>query len=309
MPAPSNTLSRETFLPSCPICGAVEASEVITFPELRFGRCTGCGLIYKQEQVPGLGEGYEEKYFRFNRAGYLRRWDHRVRKCRRQILACLEFAPHARSLLDVGCSAGYVLEAAKSLGLSEMGLDLSEFAVQLCRERGFQAERGSLAKMPFPDASFDIVTAKHTLEHIESPMDGLREIHRVLRPGGVAFLIVPDAAYYKIPLMPRRGRSFRPDRRGWQHHVYFYEKNLADASTRAGLTPVKAGKDIFRSRLAQGPRAAFEYARYAFLLGWVHTCRVTHMRRELQLISVKPAAQALSEAASAGAWAAARSAS
>jgi SAM-dependent methyltransferase len=284
MPTPSNTLSRETFLASCPICGATEAREVITFPELRFGRCTGCGLIYKQEQVPGLGEGYEEKYFRFNRAGYLRRWDHRVRKCRRQILA--------------------------SLGLSEMGLDLSEFAVQLCRERGFQAERGSLAKMPFPDASFDIVTAKHTLEHIESPMDGLREIHRVLRPGGVAFLIVPDAAYYKIPLMPRRGRSFRPDRRGWQHHVYFYEKNLADASTRAGLSPVKAGKDIFRSRLARGPRAAFEYARYAFLLGWVHTCRVTHMRRELQLISLKPAiSQALSATAPADAAAAARSAS
>ncbi|HYI00062.1 hypothetical protein, partial [Hyalangium sp.] len=90
------------------------------------------------------------------------------------------------------------------------------------------------------------------------------------------------------------GRSFRPDRRGWQHHVYFYERNLADASARAGLTPVKAGKDIFRSRLARGPRAAYEYARYAFLLGWVHACRVTHLRRELQLICVKPGvAQAL----------------
>jgi ubiquinone/menaquinone biosynthesis C-methylase UbiE len=284
-----STLSRVTFLASCPVCGATEASEVITFPELRFGRCAGCGLIYKREQVPGLGEGYGERYFRYNRAGYLKRWDHRVRKCRRQLLACLEFAPHARTVLDVGCSAGYVLAAAKSLGLSEMGLDCAQFAVDLCRERGFQAERGSLAKMPFADASFDIITAKHTLEHIESPMDGLREIHRVLRPGGVAFLVVPDAAYYKLSLMPRRGRSFRPDRRGWQHHVYFYEQNLADACSRAGFQPVKAGKDIFRSRLAHGPRAAFEYVRYAFLLGWVHGSRVTRMRRELQLISVKPA--------------------
>jgi ubiquinone/menaquinone biosynthesis C-methylase UbiE len=284
-----SSLSRAPFLTSCPVCGATEAREVITFPELRFGRCAGCGLIYKQEQVPGLGEGYGENYFRHNRAGYLKRWDHRVRKCQRQILACLEFAPHARSLLDVGCSAGYVLAAAKSLGLSEMGLDYEKFPVELCRERGLQAEIGSLAKMPFPDASFDIVTAKHTLEHIESPMDGLREIHRVLRPGGVAFVIVPDAAYYKLTLMPRKGRSFRPDRRGWQHHVYFYEQNLADACSRAGLQPVKAGKDIFRSRLARGPRAAFEYARYAFLLGWVHGCRVTRMRREIQLISVKPA--------------------
>jgi SAM-dependent methyltransferase len=288
-----SSLSRASFFASCPVCGALEASEVVTFPELRFGRCAGCGLIYKREQVPGLGEGYGESYFRYNRAGYLKRWDHRVRKCRRQLLACLEYAPHARSMLDVGCSAGYVLAAAKSLGLEEMGLDYAQFPVELCRERGFRAEQGTLTKMPFADGSFDIVTAKHTLEHVESPMEGLREIHRVLRPGGVAFIVVPDAAYYKIPLMPRRGRSFRPDRRGWQHHVYFYEDNLADACTRVGLSPAKAGKDIFRSRLAQGPRAAFEYARYAFLVGWVHGSRVTRMRRELQLICTKPAAQAL----------------
>jgi hypothetical protein len=102
----SKALACSTFLASCPICGATEASEVVTFPELRFGRCAGCGLIYKQAQVPGLGKGYEEIYFRLSRAGYLKRWDHRVRKCRRQLLACLEFAPHARSMLDVGCSAG-----------------------------------------------------------------------------------------------------------------------------------------------------------------------------------------------------------
>ncbi len=285
-----SSLSRASFFASCPVCGAQETSEVVTFPELRFDRCGGCGLIYKREQVPGLGEGYGENYFRYNRAGYLRRWDHRVRKCRRQLLACLEYAPHARTMLDVGCSAGYVLAAAKSLGLEEMGLDYAQFPVELCRERGFKAEQGTLTKMPFADGSFDIVTAKHTLEHVESPMDGLREIHRVLRPGGVAFIVVPDAAYYKIPLMPRKGRSFRPDRRGWQHHVYFYEHNLADACTRVGLTPAKAGKDIFRSRLAQGARAAYEYARYAFLVGWVHGSRVTRMRRELQLICLKPAA-------------------
>jgi SAM-dependent methyltransferase len=299
-----SSLSRASFFASCPVCGVPEASEVVTFPELRFGRCAGCGLIYKREQVPGLGEGYGESYFRYNRAGYLKRWDHRVRKCRRQLLVCLEYAPHARSMLDVGCSAGYVLAAAKSLGLEEMGLDYARFPVELCRERGFKAEQGTLMKMPFADGSFDIVTAKHTLEHVESPMEGLREIHRVLRPGGVAFIVVPDAAYYKIPLMPRRGRSFRPDRRGWQHHVYFYEHNLADACTRVGLTPAKAGKDIFRSRLARGARTAYEYARYAFLVGWVHGSRVTRMRRELQLICLKPALPQVLPAPQAGSRAA-----
>ncbi|RKH76001.1 class I SAM-dependent methyltransferase [Corallococcus sp. AB032C] len=280
------------FYSACPVCNETGSRPVVAFQELSYGRCTGCGLIYKREQKPGLGEGYEEKYFKHNRAKYLSRWDHRVRKCLRQVLVCLEYAPHAKDLLDVGCSAGYVLEAAQRAGLTATGLDYSQFSVNLCRERGYTAEYGSLTQMPFPDASFDIITLKHTLEHVDQPMDGLREIQRVLRPGGVAFVIVPDAAYYKIIVMPRKGRSFRPDRRGWQHHVYFYEHNLADACARAGMQPVKAGKDILRRRLAKGLRAPYEYVRFAFLWAWVQVCRLTHMRREIQVIAQKPKADA-----------------
>ena len=281
---------RQPFFAKCPVCEHASAREVITFRELRFGRCEGCGLIYKQEQVPGLGgAGYEEEYFRFNRAGYLKRWAHRVRKCARQLLVCLEYAPHAKTMLDVGCSAGYVLEAGKTLGLEPTGLDLSKFAVGLCRERGYRAEIGSLSAMPFPDGSFDVITLKHTLEHVEDPMGALREIKRVLKDGGVAFVIVPDAKYYKIPLMPRRGRSFRPDRRGWQHHVYFDEQTLALAATRAGLAPLKAGKAIFRRRLAVGARAPFEVLRFGYLLAWTWVCRTFRLRREIQLIVGKSA--------------------
>ncbi|MCC6337152.1 MAG: class I SAM-dependent methyltransferase [Myxococcales bacterium] len=279
---------RAPFYACCPVCQATGASPVVSFPQLVFVRCRGCGVIFKSEQVPGLGGAYEEEYFRFNRAKYLSRWAHRVRKCMRQLLVCLEVAPHARDVLDVGCSAGYVLEAARRLGLEPVGVDLSRFAVSLCRERGFAAEEGRLEKLPFPDASFDVVTCKHTLEHIERPLEGLAELRRVLRPGGVAFLIVPDAAYYKLAVMPKRGRSFRPDRRGWQHHVYYFENNLADAATRAGLEPVRAGKDIYRRRLAKGLRWPWEGLRYLFLLAWVWVCRVTRLRRELQLIARRP---------------------
>lgn len=280
--------AKARFFDACPVCGARETSPVVDFAELTFVRCGGCGLLYKSEQVPGLGVGYEDEYFRFNRAGYLKRWNHRVRKCRRQVLACLEFAPHARTLLDIGCSAGYVLEAAKREGLTPTGLDLSSFAVGLCRERGYQAVQGSLSAMPLPDGAFDVVTCKHTLEHVEDPLGALRDIARVLAPGGVAFLVVPDAAYWKLALMPRTGRSFRPDRRGWQHHVYFFEANLEDACRRAGLEPVKRGKAIFRRRLARGVRWPWEALRVAWLAAWNGTARATRFARELQLIVRKP---------------------
>lgn len=278
---------RAPFFQTCPVCGDPANSRVVEFKELTFGRCAGCGLIYKREQERALGVGYEEEYFRFNRAKYLERWEHRVRKCQRQLLCCLEYAPSARHVLDVGCSAGYVLEAARRLQLEATGLDLSRFAVDLCRERGYRAVTGSLTQMPLPDQGFDVVTLKHTLEHVEDPMRGLQEIRRVLRPGGVAFLVVPDAEYFKIRLWPRLGRSFRPDRRGWQHHVYFSERTLAEASRRAGLRPLKAGKLIFRKRLARGARTAWELLRYLWLCAWFGTAGVLRIRREIQLIAAR----------------------
>jgi len=49
---------------------------------------------------------------------------------------------------------------AKRLGLESVGVDISKFAVELCRERGYRAELGALDSLPLPDASVDIVTLK-----------------------------------------------------------------------------------------------------------------------------------------------------
>jgi SAM-dependent methyltransferase len=187
---------EDAFFEVCPVCADARRSTVVDFPELTFSRCDGCGLVYKSRQVPGLGHGYEEKFFLGGGGKYLKRWAHRVRKCRRQIQAALEFTPGARTLLDVGCSVGYVLAAAKELGLAATGLDVSQFAVDACRQRGFDAVVGSLTALPFPDAAFDVVMLKAVLEHVPDPMAGLREAARVVRPGGVLFVVVPDGNYW-----------------------------------------------------------------------------------------------------------------
>lgn len=273
------------FLTACPLCAAPGARPLVEFPELAFGACEGCGVIYKRAQQPALAAGYDEAYFVAGSAKYVRRWEHRVRKCRRQLVAARELAPAARDVLDLGCSVGYVLEAARREGLSAAGLDTAAFAVEACRSRGFRAEQGTLDALPFPDGSFDIVTAKHVLEHTERPLAALAEIRRVLRPGGVLLVVVPDAGYWKRFLMPRRGGFFRPDRAGWQHHVYYAPPHLADACSRAGLTPRHAGKALFRRRLASGAGALWEPLRFAAIAAWAAVAGTLHLRREIQLIA------------------------
>ncbi len=266
---------------------------MVAFPELRFARCTACGLLYKAEEDPELrtrlAKTYDAGYFINGQAQYLKRWAHRVAKCRRQLLMCLEFAPHAQRTLDVGSSAGYVLAAAQSLGLTPTGIDIAAFSANLAKERGFAAATASLTELPFRDGAFDIVTAKHTLEHVRTPKQGLSELARVLKPGGVVLVVVPDAAYWHLNAAKTRGKYFRPERLGWQHHVYYDVATLHRGLTDAGLEVVSSDKAMLRRRLAKGAAAPWEYARFAALKTWTAFARATHLRREIQLIARKGA--------------------
>ncbi|MGV3620596.1 MAG: class I SAM-dependent methyltransferase [Archangium sp.] len=281
----------QSFFSACPMCGSADSREHVSFPQLRFVTCSACGLLYKSHEVPGLAaslsKGYDGGYFEKGRAQYLKRWNHRVAKCRRQLLMCLEFAPHAKSVLDVGSSAGYVLAAGQSLGLQSTGIDYASWAAKLGHERGFPTAAASLTHLPFRDASFDIVTAKHTLEHVPTPKLGLSEIARTLKPGGVAFIVVPDAKHWQLHLRKKTGGYFKPQRLGWQHHVYYDVKTLRTGLEGAGLSVVSDDKAMLRRRLAKGIAAPWEFARVAGLKVWTTFSKLTHLRREIQLIAVK----------------------
>src|SRR5260370_6683818 len=96
--------------------------------------------------------------------------------------------PH---ILDVGCGTGANLELLARYGNAE-GVDVSPDALAFCRERGLQKVRqGEAEHLPYADASFDLVTGLDVVEHLDDDVAGLREMRRVLRPGGRVLLFVP----------------------------------------------------------------------------------------------------------------------
>ena len=97
------------------------------------------------------------------------------------------------SALDLGCGNGKTVSTLLDLGYRVTGLDFSRTAVDLCAEMfGDSASFvvSDVSDLPFPDCSFDYVTAVHVLEHVEdSGMQTVAdEILRVLRPGGFVFV-------------------------------------------------------------------------------------------------------------------------
>jgi SAM-dependent methyltransferase len=93
--------------------------------------------------------------------------------------------------LDAGCGTGLMLQELKSLGTAE-GVDISDEALQFCRKRGLDNVRNAdLLELPFAAESFDVVTALDVLEHLDDDTGALRELRRVLKPGGRAFIFAP----------------------------------------------------------------------------------------------------------------------
>lgn len=222
---------RLLVLARCPLCDGASARTVADGGPSGFQwvRCE-CGLVYKRSEpaqgakpqaLGDAGSHYDPTYFE----RYARRRRRRIAKSRRQILDLLDVADPG-PLLDVGCSLGYALEAADSLGIEAAGVDLSAHAVAACRRLGFDARTGTLESLPFDNASFTAVTMKHVFEHTPRPRAALAELKRVLRPRGAVFFAVPNAGYFKPALFPSRSRFFRGEA-GRAHFVCWSPATLA----------------------------------------------------------------------------------
>jgi SAM-dependent methyltransferase len=94
-------------------------------------------------------------------------------------------------ILDVGCGTGANLQMLAQFGAAE-GVDVSVEALDFCRARGLaNVKQGAAESLPYEDATFDLVTGLDVVEHLDDDIAGLREISRILRPGGRAVLFVP----------------------------------------------------------------------------------------------------------------------
>jgi len=105
------------------------------------------------------------------------------------------------SILDIGCYAGTFLEhvARRRDGLTLTGVDFDPANLEIARMLNPQLEfvEGSAYELPVPDESVDCVTFQEVIEHLEGPAQALKEINRVLRPGGTLIVTTPNAYYWR----------------------------------------------------------------------------------------------------------------
>jgi 2-polyprenyl-3-methyl-5-hydroxy-6-metoxy-1,4-benzoquinol methylase len=136
-------------------------------------------------------------------------------------------------LLDVGCGSGAFLARMSRLGWVGHGVEPDSNSADLAeRLPGVTVHRCTLENAGFPDDHFDAITLNHVIEHLESPEKTLREISRVLKPGGVVVITTPNIT----------GLCHRKFRNNWyhldlpRHLVMFSPQSLKSLTKACGLT-------------------------------------------------------------------------
>jgi SAM-dependent methyltransferase len=237
----------------CPICaGTLRRTRVRAFDRLVTGdgpfevlECAacGCGVTDVALDDDALGRYYDRlayygDYYHHQETmagGALRRARERSRRvAARRRLRRPPFAPAPGAsgrVLDVGCGAGELLAGYHALGWATFGVDPAAESVAAAQQRGATVHRGTLADVPWPAGSFELVTFSHSLEHIPEPVATLRRAASLLVPGGRIAIEVPNWACWQRRLFD--GRWFHLDLP--RHVQHFSPRSLRRLADELGL--------------------------------------------------------------------------
>jgi 2-polyprenyl-3-methyl-5-hydroxy-6-metoxy-1,4-benzoquinol methylase len=198
-------------------------------------RCRRCGLVYANPRFPQseLLEEYEhvvDPLYEQEREGRVLTFQRHLEPIEKMVG---DFK--GKRILDVGAYTGVFVEIAQRRGWDAYGTELSEWAARLCEERGLAVRCGTLEEAAFPDDWFDVATSWDVVEHLADPRGHLREIHRVLKPGG---LLVIHTIDIDAPIARLLGARWP-----WlmeMHIVYFSRRTLAMMLQAVGFEVVRA---------------------------------------------------------------------
>lgn len=233
---------------ACPTCGSTDAAHELDKDHMQLVRCRACDLVYVS---PTFDEAHyktvysSQEYQDIVRDLGIESHAYRVQRFGRERVRLMQpFVTAAPRYLDVGCSTGFVVEAARDAGWAATGIDLNPSAIEFGRSRGLDLKSVALEEAGFAANTFDAVSLFDVLEHLLDPLATLRACARLLKAGGIVFLYVPNYDSASRLLMGKDAHFIWPT-----HHLNYYTPStILDLMRREGLDVVYVateGLDVF----------------------------------------------------------------
>ena len=216
----------------CDLCNSDEAkimegyNHAARLPDsVSIMRCRKCGLVYMNPRptLAAYRNMYEGGEFYQDYQGRVTKYAHLFP----QTYEIIEkYKPDKGSLLEVGCATGEFLNVGCQRGWQVIGTDASQSLAEVGKTKyGVEIIVSSSVKaIAWPAEQFDVVYASHVMEHLPSPSATLRELWRVLKPGGLILIQVPNEFEDLLYVLFRWLATKRYKRGGAPifDHVYFF---------------------------------------------------------------------------------------
>jgi SAM-dependent methyltransferase len=245
----------------CPVCGGERFKTAFEQAPYRVLRCLDCGTGVVSPRAADLKAIYAAgSYWRSESPKTLGYGDYRaaeelyVRTFLRRLSFALRAGPKSGRALDVGCAAGFCMQALRELGFDVHGVEVSETIARHAIERlGFDTVHiGTLEQAPFDERTFDLITMWDVIEHVADPRALLERAGELLKPDG---LLVLETQNIDSPF----ARALGPRWHHYKHaeHIYhFTPASLRRLLGSAGfavrvMTPRYGGKYVSLDFIAE----------------------------------------------------------
>ncbi len=195
---------------ACNLCLSNHYKTALKSADFLFVKCSSCGLIYQNPQpvFPDLKGRYTADYFKYeynNEDNFFG-----LMKLGLKDIGMDRLKPENGQgrFLDIGCATGKLLEDMRSLGWQVQGVDLCRKSAEYgWKKRKVKIFAGTLEKAAFQSESFNIIHSSHLIEHVPDPRTFIREIKRILMPGGKAIITTPNISGFQARLFRQGWRS------------------------------------------------------------------------------------------------------
>jgi SAM-dependent methyltransferase len=222
-------------------------------------QCQECGLLMRHPRPSAYQteQKYAEDTYGAERLQAL--YDAQVELFRPKARALQSLLRPGMRVIEVGCFVGGFLKAGQEQGWEMLGIDPGEEVTAFCQRQHLPVCRGTLEEARIPAGTADAVTIWNTFDQLPDPKPALIEVQKVLRPGGLLLLRIPNGACFARCMAWERRLQHRLWRRvrGWLHcalawnnllafpYLYGYSlSNLDRLLAKYGLHRLRAEPDV-----------------------------------------------------------------
>lgn len=225
---------------ACLACQGLRLHYLFSTAEFRVVRCADCSLLFLNPQPSDadLAQIYRADYFLGSdtEAGRQAVSEMKQATARLYLEEICRYAGRQNGrLLEVGCGDGDFLAVAEAAGWQVTGVEYSPAACEQARRRlkNGEVHCGELSQVGLPAEQFDLCVLSDVIEHVRNPLEFLRVIHRLLKPGGAVFIATPDIDSWSARFLKQKWMEFKAE-----HLTYFGRQTIQTALAKTGFREV-----------------------------------------------------------------------